>query len=217
MQTNLKKLPELLSSADALVEAVLKNCKESDGWVFNSEKENVRISLKSIEGSPLVLSRGTGEVAASADAFRKQFDDLSTYKSWDPTLINVPKLLEEQRTDNGVYRITYTQYSSPNSWIVSNRDFCLFSVLRKQPDGSVVLAVRSADPHVDAPPVKGLVRGELQPCGWYVVPKDANSVSVHYCVNLDPKGSIPSWVSNWVAVNQPLNISHISKILTGKK
>jgi len=115
------------------------------------------------------------------------------------------------------YAFQYNSYSSGFPG-VSNRDFMLFASEVWMKSGDFAVVTNSIE-HPDFPPAPGFVRGVVKNSGLYVEEcgQGDRECIVTYVVQLDPKGMIPSWVANIVAINQPLVVSQIRNAIEARK
>lgn len=127
------------------------------------------------------------------------------------------EIIEKRTLEDGtICFIMYSAYSSPAPLIVSHRDFVTFVIVKRTPEGDMLYSADSVE-HPKCPPGysskvglgSNFVRGTVTASGSWTrkTPGKDNSITMTYVVQLDPKGSVPTWIVNIVASDQPLNIA----------
>lgn len=63
------------------------------------------------------------------------------------------------------------------------------------------------------------VRGSVNASGSWTrrTPGKDGTITMTYVVQVDPKGSLPTWIVNYVATSQPLNIAVMREHIAEKK
>eukprot|EP01114_Cavostelium_apophysatum_P020386 TRINITY_DN6816_c0_g1_i1.p1 TRINITY_DN6816_c0_g1~~TRINITY_DN6816_c0_g1_i1.p1 ORF type:complete len:525 (-),score=97.59 TRINITY_DN6816_c0_g1_i1:283-1749(-) len=184
--------------------------RSNPNWEVVTEKYGVTIYKKAHEEGNFMKGVGLIENSSPKTVF-DVVNDVGRSKEWDRTIVEarIVKKINEQM--HIVYVSTMGQFP------VAPRDFCLLVVNRVMPDGTYIQLTRSIEDH-DVPPVSGKVRAELHTSGFVIKPKISpysSNVSslVTYIVQFDPKGWIPTFITNKVAEYQPLRISKIRNIV----
>ena len=120
-------------------------------------------------------------------------------------------------------------------WPTSPRDFLVLTTSSLRPDGTALIASRSASNTLE-PPVPGFVRGFIQATGYYIQPYETLSEAerrelpflapggcrVSFIVHSELGGSLPVSVINMLGINAPIKmmsaIDHIvSRPQKGKR
>jgi len=92
--------------------------------------------------------------------------------------------------------------------LVASRDFCVLSTSKRIGTDKIVVTAASIN-YPNCPDRPNYVRGELRTSGSIVEKIDNNSVKLTYLVQVDPKGLLPTYVVNWVASEQALNVHYM--------
>eukprot|EP00944_MAST-04C_sp_MAST-4C-sp1_P006522 g6522.t1 len=179
-------------------------------WKFNFEKNGVQCFAPSDSEFP-----GAKGVSVLNYPLRSVFDilircgdpnDTLPYRK-DPDMKAIDRL-EELDAQTGVQ---YLEYKS--MWPVAGRDFTNLTHWRVMKNGVVVIFGFNIkyDPR---PPIKGLVRAQTKLGGWCMEPLDGGKkTKLTYIVELDFKGSIPSFIVSRVTTQQPMQIDIINTFL----
>ncbi len=127
--------------------------------------------------------------------------------SWDK-MWNMTETVEALSPTTSIIRDEYKPL-----WPTGARDFVLLREVEEQADGAwAVGACSVTDPR--APEKKGLVRAECL-IGGFVLrpdPSSPNSTLMSYITAVDLKGSIPEFIINQVAVDQPLCVARVAEV-----
>ena len=168
-------------------------------------------TIKEIEGtrlmteSGLYVVRAKGIIPASPEAIFALVSDLDRKKQWDPMFVE-GRVVKEFSPE---VKVNYQRFYAP--WPVSHRDFVFMSVLRREPDGTIVFAGSSID-IPSLPDVSGLVRGEMVRGGFILRPHGEGETRVTYIVHVDPRGMLPTMIVNKFQKSQTANVYKIKKI-----
>lgn len=196
--------PEILSKLDTAVAKLLSAVEpDSPGWEFLFDKNGV--TAHKLPGD-VICVRGTSLIPFNlCEIFALISDDTRRCDINPQTLLG--KTLKPFNKNSA---ITYLQFKKVMA--VASRDFCNISHWRYLVDGRLV-ALSLSDKHDDLCPVQdGIVRGNLV-FGGYVMKPTPLGTQLTYVVQSDLKGSIPQYVLNFVASNQPMIVANIRKLL----
>jgi hypothetical protein len=205
-----------------ILESRIKMLKESatskdgeNGWKFNFSSKGVDCFVAEFEG--LTAGKGVGVVHFPLNAvfgILKECgdpDDLEKkcYRK-DPDM----KTLQLLKTFNPQTWSAYLEYKS--QYFVAGRDFVNINHWRREASGKVFF-VGGAVESAEMPKRSGLVRGELVIGGWLMEAVDGGKATkLTYVVQLDLKGSIPTWISGEIMKRQPMQIDKIRNFLNEK-
>jgi len=204
-----KSLKTLNDDINQLVKAAKGG--RDDGWIDVSTKNNVHITKRHVEGSPLCCFRGAGPIKTTVATIHDVHKTLINIKKWDKMLMDCTEYesYESEEFSAGIY---WMKFASPGGgWVIANRDFCVLGALKYIDNGRSLVCFTQSIEYPKCPPVQGFVRGELKATGSLVETVDDQNVAVTYVVQLDPKGWIPPWMSNTVGDEQPLNVAAMRK------
>jgi len=207
-------LDQWIPRKDELVKKAVSFATSTEGWEDCGVKEDVQITRR--QEGPRFLMRGRGRLPVPMAKLREALQLVDGPKNWDALFMSNSVAEEKQDADGSWHRVLRSRWSSPNTWLVSNRDFVHYWFTASLPDGRF-LSVFEICEHPSFPPNSepNFVRGESF-AAYVCVPVNDSEVDVTYLVSLDPKGSLPTWMVNRVAVDQPLNVAHIRSFLLGK-
>jgi len=175
------------------------------------KKKDVKIHLRQVEDSAVVMLRGVATIPGSPEDILKCTEDLESRKQWDELFISGSVV--KQIDDN--HQLIHFKFKSP-SMVVTNRDFLMARAVRKCDDGVILSNHVSVVSDEDCPDCKGFVRGEVFASGYWIKPNDDNTSTVAYVVQIDPKGWIPTAIVNIVAKKQPLVLAKMRDYLSKK-
>ncbi|KAI8819534.1 uncharacterized protein EV422DRAFT_96056 [Fimicolochytrium jonesii] len=176
------------------------------GFVLHSINNGVRISQKTVPGKTMPIVRGDAQLegAYTTQEVLSVLKSAAARKSWDARFEDGKPLalynLEEI--------LTYSQQKG--TFPVSGRDFVTTNLIRFVGDTIYYVATSVVEP--TAPTNSKLVRAELQNATW-ILRSTPNGVQVHYIVDVDIKGSVPSSIVKAVSVQTPLCILEVKKYL----
>jgi hypothetical protein len=163
------------------------------------------LTTKVIEGSPANISRAEtvldialerllAEVTSSdGERFKAQEDDLLDWK--------VVKTISDNQS------IIYSGHKVP--FPVTNRELCYLRTIHKLEDGRVLVCGNSINDK-DVASVDGRVRAVVLAC-WLFTPQDATKTHVTRCIQLDPKGSVPTFLINAHQAKSAIAINTLKK------
>lgn len=178
----------------------------SSEWRFKKHQNGVDTYLMKDTNSPIYMIRGTCVVDAPTSAVAHFIHEVEHSAPVADTMYIEGRRLEEIHRHKMVYYAAYKV-----AWPLSSRDFCYSCSDWFRDDGVAILAANSM-PHRDAPdPIGKYVRGRILTSGYVLRPSpdDPYSCSVTYMVQVDPRGSIPTWAVNMVAADQALNVARV--------
>jgi len=96
------------------------------------------------------------------------------------------------------------------------RDFCLENLVVMLDEGTVLSLAQSVE-RLDVPEKPPFVRGTVLASGYLAKSIGQNRCELTYVVQVDPKGWLPKWVVNLVAVDQTDNVTRIADYFKTRK
>jgi len=103
------------------------------------------------------------------------------------------------------------------SRLVSPRDMSIvFGTCLPGKNGNIVISAGTSVVFDACPPKPGRVRAEINYGGWVFEVKSPDTTMATYLVDIDPKGSIPSWIANQSSENAGKSPFNISKFMNEK-
>jgi START domain len=175
----------MASAAFGQPDCVLK--KDADGikiFACNSDKSK----FKSIKAS------------FTADATLSQISDMimdiGNYKQWqyNTSKANILKGINDHTL------IYYVEISAPRP--VNNRDMVTQLSIRQDSLTKIVTVQTKGLPEYIAPK-EGVIRVPVSAGKWTITPAGPSKVNVVYEIQIDPGGSVPTWMVNMVSAQAP--------------
>jgi hypothetical protein len=168
--------------------------------------EHYRIRLPN---SGVMLMKGIGIIQAGADQIARALMDPTRRSDWD-TLFKERNVIENLH-DNGLddrTLISHLKFKTPVP-LVQARDFCTLATVKVNRETGHGFFFSKSVLHPLVPESKDYVRGDLMASGFVVEPLGNGLSRFTYLVQVDPKGWIPSWISNVVSNHQFLTLPKI--------
>jgi hypothetical protein len=200
---------------DEIVAIMLRRTSDADpAWVELGTKRGIRIWKAAAGtdgqegGGAGVAVRGRGRIDVSVATAMGRIRDSAKKAVWDGMFVT-SRVVEQVNP-----RTKIQQECFKGIWPVAGRDFCTIQTVRMFPDGTGVLAGTSrVDPRCaeKAP----YVRGECVIAGFVIRPADGEgdrACVVDYISHADLKGSVPAFILEKVATNQPMNVATLREV-----
>jgi len=157
------------------------------------------------------ILKGVGTIKAPLEKIVAVLEDIGGRAKWD-FFYESGKLVERVSENLAIWQMIFKGY-----YTVWPRDFSVLVLKHSLPDGSYLCIADSIE-HKGIPETSAYVRGNLSASGFHIKPiEGANEPTclVTYILQVDLKGWLPTQVSEWVNVYQPLGIVGIRKLVTG--
>jgi len=169
-----------------------------DGWSFSTEKENVKIYTKEVEGG-LPMTRGDTVLEAgwTLEQIGAIAQSPGARSVWD------------ERYDHAETKERYTRretlfYSKmKGTWPVSGRDLVGTSIVEYKEGEEFAIAMSSVD-EPTVLPVSSYVRATLPISGWIFKPLEGGAIAITYIVHVNLNGNIPAAFVKIVQNQTPL-------------
>lgn len=178
------------------------------GWIFQKEKDGIRISNRHAEKSVFNDVRVELDLPGTIDQLAAILLDIPRYPDW-AYATRKSILMKDLGPGKLIY---YSEIDVP--WPASDRYFYANFELTKNPaDHSMqVLSVNLPD---YTPVPKDLVKINFSKGSWNVTTLSRNKIHVDYILQLDPGGSLPGWIINMFSTSGPLEtFENIKKKMT---
>lgn len=195
-----------------LAESVAESCQteflkllESGNWESLGANNDVNGFSKK-EGT-LELIKSVGIINYDPESVSEYLFDLSNKKDWDEALIETKTLF-----DYGDLKIVQETFKAP--WPVSPRDF-VFIIKKFRKNDNIFFLAQSID--IGIPEQEGVIRGDCKAGGFYLKNIEDIATEMTYIVSVDPKGSIPTAIVNYVARQQVNNVNKIRVAMNSPK
>lgn len=207
MEDNTKKYEELIATKKALWEEITK---DDDGWEKPELKDGVVINKRPYKDTGLKFVRAKATIKASPKDVFELIKDTTKTMEYDK---NIEKLVKLDSV--GDYDFVYTIAKKP-AMMIERRDSVVCSKVFDLGDGKILLLGGSIE-HADYPPTSAPVRCNIELWAWHLVPDEADPEScvATYIIFVDPKGWIPTQVTNSVSNEQAMNVKRIKDYLEG--
>lgn len=170
----------------------------AQAWNLVKEKEGIKVYTRQEPGRTLKGFKGEGLIQAPAEKIFSLIEDINHTDWWDPSLSEI-KVLSYEKNKRARY---YLVYDTP--WPVTDRDLCV--------DVTVTMDVVKHVYSVAAVSVSNVVaerndrvRIKEYRQSWRITSVGANTANVILEGYVDPAGNIPSWLSNMVVTESPMN------------
>ncbi len=156
-------------------------------WKLKKVKDGITIYTSKVDGFHHDSFKATMTVEASVNEFTALLKDIDSFPSWGYNT-KYTNLLE---TSGDTLQIYYNESTAPFPF--SNRDGIYRNIFRWDTTSTMLIVdVKMLDDYMDKK--KGVVRvsGDGE---WQIRILD-NKIDITFIMNIDPGGSIPSWLSN---------------------
>ena len=153
-----------------------------------------------------------------------EFTLRTTIEQLTQLILNVPNLTKWQyntieaqtiKEISSSEQIYYTVIEAP--WPVTDRDMVVrIKTKHDRNNRSLIITTES---EAEALPKKvGYVRVPSSHAKWIVTQKNKNQLQIKYTMQIDPGGSVPAWLVNWVCAEAPYrSFKNLKAILEMKK
>ena len=166
-------------------------------WTVLKTTDGITVSKRDVPGSPVVAFRGEGDVAASLELVSTVIFDTTRAKEWIADL-KESKIVRWTADDEF---IEYDHVGTPP--VMMDRDFLSTVKLEADPQQQIVRFHYQSVVEAAVPPKKKYVRGDLMSTIFTLTKIDETHTHVVAEIHCDPKGSVPTWVVNWVQADWP--------------
>lgn len=169
-----------------------------DGWELKKDKDGIKAYTKPVEGSAMKAIKATTEFNCSIETCVAVLRDIPHLVELFPDCEKAEKV---EQTDTE--QIHYLHLKAP--WPVADRDGT-FQLKYSYDSSANSVMVRATTGIGDYPVQKGLVRMTKGGGTWEFKKIDENRTSLIYNFHGDPGGSIPAWLANSVADENPFRM-----------
>lgn len=169
----------------------------AQNWKLHAEQNGIKVYTAKQESSALNAIRATFEAEATLSQYAAVILDVSGYKKWNYS--SSKAYIISQISDSEF--IFYSESKLP--WPVSDRYVVLHLKLFLDTAANTLKIVMKDLPE-QIPKKEGLVRMTNFSSVLNVVQVTPDKLQVEYVVTLDPGGSIPASVVNWISAKFPI-------------
>ncbi|XP_068596730.1 START domain-containing protein 10 [Brachionichthys hirsutus] len=177
---------------DSVFTSFRDQCLASDGWLSRYNKGGVTVWTSAEDGASVhKVKMRTACKDVTAETLYDVVHDTSYRRKWDTNMIDTYDI--GRLTANA--DVGYYAWRCPRP--LKNRDFV---TLRSWlPLGGDYLIINYSVKHPQHPPKKDCVRAVSLLTGYLIQSNGANSSTLYYLTQMDPRGSLPKWVVNRVS------------------
>jgi hypothetical protein len=167
-------------------------------WSLVQEDKGIKIKSKKIGKNSILALKATGILNTSVEKIIFIFKETNLAYLWAPGLKERRMLQEISETEAVVYDI----HKLP--WPCLDRDLVIHNTIklikkRKQ----IALISSSVETYSKDPGSNGKVRAELYYSFIGLTPISKNKTKVEFFIHVNPKGSIPNWIINYILKTRP--------------
>ncbi len=173
------------------ISALAEGTSSPATWEVLSRSDGIAILQKELKGTSAVALRGEVILDSPVSKVATILFDTSQKTHW----VSRAKEAHDVRVIGPYERIEYQRASAP--WPLDDRDFVFNAkVAFDRPNQKMFVRLKSVEDPL-APPVPSLVRGELIECTYTLTAiENGAKTKVEVEIQIDPKGSPPSWAVN---------------------
>ena len=189
----------------------LSSCLYADNiWKQNKNEDGIRVFTKDVQGSALKAFRGVVSIPARLSSIVAVIDDTSIYLKLFHNATYAKDLMRISENEAYKYMITALP------WPAKNRDSIIRSNFKQNKKSKIVqITMKSVPNYIPSKP--GLVRIQRMTGRWLLVP-EGNNVKVFYEMNVDPSGSLPTWLVNAMSIDLPfITLKNLRELVKQEK
>lgn len=134
-------------------------------------------------------------IKTTLDQLKRFILDIPNYTQWQYNTVEATVIRKVSESEL-IYR---TVIEAP--WPVMNRDMVVHIRTKYTPNNELIITTESENGIV--PEKKGFVRVPSSYAKWTVKMKKKNQLQIKYTMQIDPGGSVPAWLVNWVCAEAP--------------
>lgn len=160
-------------------------------WKLIDDQKSIRTYEKTVSNNGLVAFRGEVMIAAPLKRVATILVHQPHQKEWVHNYVKGYNVAE-------INDLEYIQYSETKvPWPFQNRDFVFRANVMIDRDPATLLIAMKSEEHPSAPPIEGIVRGEMIH-SYYYLKEQPDGMHTRMVVEMEvnPKGEIPLWLVN---------------------
>lgn len=181
---------DALHAAEICLGEVLRMFNMSKGWKLVSDRDGIRTEKFNI-GNKDSAVKVKSKISCESNQLLDFLKDAKNTQKWDKNLLEGLEL----KSYEGDLRIIYMRYKQPK--LIEDRDFVLVTKPYSLENGLRILIAKSVDLVKHQGSNNKAVRADIIYSGFIIEERGVTSEVTHIA-QVDPKGSIPKWLSNKV-------------------
>lgn len=167
-----------------------------DDWRLEKDKNGIQVYSRHLDGSRLKEIRVDCELTASLSQLVAFLSDVDQYS----------QVVYKNKSARLLRRVSETEFyyysESEMPWPATNRDLVIHLRFAYDPASKMLQIHTSSVPDM-VPPKEGLVRVAFWQAAWNVRSLADNKMHINYTFQVDPGGTLPSWLINATAAIGP--------------
>jgi hypothetical protein len=177
---------------------IFKNPRsDQDNWVFQKEKDGIKISSRPNQQSPFNDVRVELDVPGNIDQLSAILLDIPRYTEW-AYATRKSVLIKSLGPGSLIY---YSEIDVP--WPATDRYFYAQFELKKDPvEHTMQLTSVNLPDYLPVP--KDLVKVAFSSGSWKVTTLSKKTIHIDYILQLNPGGTLPAWMLNLFSIKGPL-------------
>lgn len=166
-------------------------------WEPRSTKDGIKTWSRKVSGSKIDALKMETDFDATPSQLAAIIFDIGSCTEW----LYSTKSCSVVKTVSPGELYYYSEISFP--WPTENRDFVSHISAEQDPSSKTVI-IRAENVPGFVAEKKGIVRIYQSTGKWTIRPTGANRVHVEYELQVNPGGSLPSWIVNMLSTKGPL-------------
>ena len=168
-----------------------------EGWALTKDSEEIKVYTKAEEGYAFKTFKGTTVINASIHDFVYTLLDLNKYPDWGHNVKSARKLDRKGDTLQVYYSIAKAPFP------YKNRDGIYRNRFDWNPEKNILLvSIEVLDDYIEEDEKYIRVKGNGY---WKAEVLSNNKLNVTFLMQVDPGGTVPSWLANMFVEDTPFN------------
>ena len=192
--------PQLIYGSEIQFETIdqIEKNFENVKWELVQKSQGIEVKRKKIGKDSILALKATGVLNTSVEKIISIFKETNLAYQWAPGLKERRILQEISETEAVVYDI----HQMP--WPCQDRDLVIYNKIELiQKRKQIALISSSIETYSKDPGSNGNVRAELYYSFIGLTPISQNKTKVEFFIHVNPKGSIPNWIINYILKTRP--------------
>ena len=167
-----------------------------NNWTLKTDKEGILVYTQDLENSPFKAIKTVCTIDASLSRLTAVLLDIPGSVDWVYGTKSCVLLKQVSPSD----LLYYSEVNLP--WPANNRDF-IIRVTVTQDEKTKAVTVLGEPKAGYLPEKKNIIRIHKSYSKWLITPLSPGKVKIEYVLQVDPAGSVPSWMVNMFATHGP--------------